>query len=89
MSDRFKQDAVVEAMPLEDEMILLHPETNQFCILNRTASAIWSQVAQPATTKEIAAAISAQFEGVAEADALQDVEEALRQLIELQLVTRV
>jgi hypothetical protein len=86
VSVRFQQDAAVEAAPLEDEIILLHPETNQFCILNRTASVIWSQVAQPATSEEIAAAVSTQFEGVTEADALRDVEETLRQMVDLRFI---
>lgn len=89
MGDRFQQNAAVEAAPLEDEVILLDPETNQFCILNRTASAIWSRAAQPATREEIAADLSAQFAGVTEADALRDVDDTLRQLIDLRLVTRV
>jgi hypothetical protein len=89
MSVRYRQDTTVEAASLEDELILLHPELNQFCILNRTASAIWEQVAQPATTAEIAAELSSQFAGVSEADALRDVEDTLRQLVELRLVTQV
>ena len=89
MSVRFQQDASVEVAPLEDELILLHPETNQFCVLNRTASAIWAQVAQPATSEEIAAAVTSQFEGVTEADALRDVEETLRQMAELRFITPV
>jgi hypothetical protein len=86
---RFQRDAAVEAAPLEDEFILLHPETNQFCILNRTASVIWSLMAEPASSEEIAAAVSQQFEGVTEADALRDVEEALRQMAELRFITPV
>jgi hypothetical protein len=89
VSDRYQQDASVEAASLEDEIILLHPEHNQFCILNRTASAIWSCVAQPAGTDEIAAEISAQFAGISQADAQRDVEETLRQLVDLRLVQRV
>jgi hypothetical protein len=89
VGDRFQQNAAVEAAPLEDEVILLDPETNQFCILNKTASAIWTRVAQPATSTEIAADIQAQFADVTEAEALRDVEETLRQLMDLRLITRV
>ncbi len=86
---RYQQNAAVEAAALQDEVILLDPDTNQFCILNQTASAIWSRVAQPATTEEIAAELSAQFAGITEATALDDVEETLRQMVDLKLVTRV
>jgi hypothetical protein len=89
MTDRFAQNTSVEAAALEDEVILLDPETNQFCILNRTASAIWSRVAQPATSAEIAAELCEQFADVTEAAALDDVEETLRQMLDLRLVTRV
>jgi hypothetical protein len=88
MTVRYQQNPAVEAAELEDEVILLDPDSNQFCILNRTASAIWSRVAKPATSAEIAADLSAQFEGVSEADALRDVEEALRQMAELRFVTQ-
>jgi hypothetical protein len=89
MPDRFQQNAAVEAVSLEDEAILFHPDLNQFCILNRTASVIWSRIAQPATSEEIAAEVSARFAAVTEADAQPDVEDTLRQMADLQLITRV
>ena len=89
MSDRFQQNAAVEAVSLEDEAILFHPDLNQFCILNRTASVIWSRIAEPATSAEIAAEVSARFAAVTEADAQPDVEDTLRQMADLQLISRV
>lgn len=88
MSDRYQQRTALEAASLEDGMILLDPETNQFSLLNPTASAIWARVAQPATSAEIAAEITAQFV-VTEGDARSDVEEALRQMVERRLITQV
>jgi hypothetical protein len=89
MSDRFQQNAAVEAVSLEDEAILFHPDLNQFCILNRTASVIWSRIAEPATREEIMAEVSARFAAVTEAEAQPDVEDALQKMAELQLITRV
>ena len=89
MVQRFQQDSAVEGAPLEDEMILYHPDASEFCTLNQTASVIWSRVEQPATVEEIVAEVSARFAGVTEAQALHDVEEALRQMIDLHLVARV
>jgi hypothetical protein len=89
MSVRYQQNPAVETASLQDEMILLDPETNEFCILNQTAAVIWSRVAQPATSEEIAAEVSAQFAGVTEVDVLHDVEEALRQMEDRRLVARV
>jgi len=88
MSARFQQNAVVEAAPLEDEMILLEPDSSQFCTLNRTAAAIWTLVAEPATVEEIAAGVCDQFDGADEADVRRDVEEALQQMVALQFITR-
>jgi Coenzyme PQQ synthesis protein D (PqqD) len=89
MSDRFQQRGIIEAAPLEDGMILLDPDTNQFSVLNQTASAIWARVAQPATSEEIAAEITSRFAEVTETDARSDVDEALRQMVERKLITRV
>jgi hypothetical protein len=70
-------------------MILLDPETNEFSVLNQTASAIWARVAQPATSEEIATEIAAQFAEVTASDARPDVEATLRQMVERKLITRV
>jgi hypothetical protein len=88
MSDRYQQRATIEAAPLEDGVILLDPETNEFSVLNQTATAIWSRVAQPATPEEIATEIVAQFAEVTAADARSDVEATLRQMVERRLITR-
>ena len=85
---RYQQRPTVEAAPLEDGMILLDPETNEFSVLNQTASAIWATVAQPATSDEIAAEIREKFTDVG-GSLLSDVEEALRQMVERGLITRV
>lgn len=89
MSDRYQQRASIEAAPLEDGMILLDPETNEFSVLNQTASAVWARVAQPATSEEIATEIAAQFAEVTAAAARSDVEAALRQMVERKLIARV
>ena len=88
MNSRYQQRPTVEAAPLEDGMILLDPETNQFSVLNQTASAIWASVAQPATSEEIANEIRARF-AEAEGGVLSDVEETLRQMVERGLITQV
>jgi hypothetical protein len=69
-------------------MILLDPDTNEFSVLNQTASAIWDRVAQPATGEEISADIAASFSDVTEGGARADVEETLQQMVERRLITR-
>jgi hypothetical protein len=78
----------VEAAPLEDGVILLDPETNEFSVLNPTATAIWSKVAQPATTDEIVADLRERFDAV-DGSVVSDVEETLRKLVERKLITQV
>jgi len=85
---RYQQIPTVEAAPLGDGVILLDPETNQFSVLNETASVIWTSVAQPATSEEIAANIRTNFEEVS-GKVLSDVEETLRQMVERRLIKRV
>jgi hypothetical protein len=84
---RYQQRPTVEAAPLEDGMILLDPDTNQFSVLNQTATAIWTSVAKPATSDEIVAEIRMRFAEV-DGSVLSDVEEALRQMVERGLITR-
>jgi len=85
---RYQQNPTVEVAPLGDGVILLDPETNQFSVLNETASAIWTRVAQPATSDEIVAEIRTQFEEVS-GKVVSDVEETLRQMVERRLINRV
>jgi hypothetical protein len=89
MSDRYQQRAAIEAAPLEDGMILLDPETNQFSVLNQTASAIWTRLAQAATSEEVTAEVASRFAEVTEGEARSDVDETLRQMVERKLITRV
>jgi len=89
MADRYQQRSAIEAAPLEDGMILLDPETNEFSVLNQTATAIWARTAQPATCDEISADIVARFADVTEGAARSDVEETIRQMVERKLITRV
>lgn len=69
-------------------MILLDPETNQFSVLNETAAAIWTSVAEPATSQEIVAQISSKFEEVG-GGVTSDVEQTLQQMLERKLIKQV
>jgi len=69
-------------------MILLDPETNEFSVLNQTATVIWTSVAQPATSDEIVAQIAARFDEVA-GGVQSEVEDTLRQMVERRLIKQV
>ena len=88
VSIRYQQEPGVEAAPLDDGMILLDPATNQFSVLNPTATAIWASVARPASSAEIAAEIRDKFADV-DGSLLSDVEQALRELVGRRLIKQV
>ena len=69
-------------------MILLDPETNEFSVLNQTATVIWTSVVQPATSDEIVAQIQARFEEV-DGGVVSEVEDTLRQMVERRLIKQV
>ena len=82
----FQQNTAVETAPLQQQAILFHPQSNRFCILNRTSSFIWNRLRSPMSLGQIADERSAAFGGVTREAALKDVTEALGTLVELDLV---
>lgn len=81
-----RQNDGVEMAPLRDDAILFNPKSNRFCVLNRTSSFIWNQLKSPASPEQIAEALCVNFTGVAPGEALRDVEQALSQFLDLELV---
>lgn len=82
----FRQHPAVEAAPLMEELMLFHPQLNKFCVLNRTASFLWTSMAQPCTAEQLAHAMCQGFAGVTFADAQRDVRAALELMSSLDLV---
>ncbi len=89
MASSFRRTAGIEAAPLQDEIILFHGPSNKFCVLNRTSSFIWSQLAEPATSEGIAARMGASFKGVTPSEAMSDVDAALKEMLALGLIVGV
>jgi hypothetical protein len=84
---RFQRGSTVEAAPLQDEALLFHPEVNRFYVLNGTASYIWDRLKEPASAEEIAEQICRTYAGVAQPEALRDVEGVLQQMVAMSVVT--
>jgi len=82
----FRRNEAVETAPLQQDAILYHARINRFCILNRTSSFIWNRLQAPISAQQLASEIAASFEGISDAEALQDVQQALSSLVELDLV---
>jgi len=77
---RYLRESEVEAAPLQEETILLHPSSNKFCLLNKTASFIWNEVGTPKSAEEIAHLLTATFANVDREQATLDVVATLEQL---------
>lgn len=88
MGESYRQVTGIESAPLQDEVILFLASQNKFCVLNRTSSFIWSQLAEPLTCEEIAVRMGVSFKGVDIREAVSDVEAALEQMVSLGLITR-
>lgn len=89
MQARFQQSLGIEFAPLQDEVILFHSPSNKFCVLNRTSSFIWSELAQPASCEDIALRLGTSFNGVDPQQAVSDVSDALNQMLVLGLIVGV
>jgi Coenzyme PQQ synthesis protein D (PqqD) len=76
----------MEMAPLQDETILFDPQKNQFCLLNRTASFIWNQLATPTSSYELGAKICQGFSGVALDSAVRDADRVLLEMRSLNFV---
>ena len=73
--------------PLQDETILFNPSKNQFCVLNRTASFIWSHLSEPIATDVLAARLCGSFVGVKPETAQRDADQTIQQMLSLEFVT--
>ena len=71
---------------MQDEMILFHPATSRFCLLNRTAAVLWERLEKPCTAEDLSAAIVGAFDEVDPTRAQQDVDAALKQFTEMGFV---
>ena len=86
MTTAYVRNASIEMAPLQDETILFDPDQNRFCVLNRTASFIWNQLATAQTTDTLAGEVCGSFSGAAMEDTLPDTDRTLQQLLLLQFV---
>ena len=86
MSNLYSRSPSIEMAPLQEETILFNPAKNQFCVLNRTASFLWSHLATPTSADALAASLCQSFSGVGMEDALRDADRALQEMIALSFV---
>lgn len=85
---RYKRRPEIEAAPMQGETVLYHPGTRKFCILNPTATYLWSQLDRACTADELTAGVLSAFAGVEQDVAARDVADTLRQFADLEMISR-
>lgn len=86
-SSQFRRHPAVEASALNDEMMLFHPTTGKFCLLNNTSTAIWSELEGRArSVAQVTAALAEKFASPSEDEVRRDVESALQEMLSLEIV---
>jgi hypothetical protein len=86
MTTAYIRNSSIEMAPLQDETILFDPAQNRFCVLNRAASFIWSQLETALTTDTLAAEICRRFSGVSIEVAVPETNRALQEMLSLKFV---
>jgi Coenzyme PQQ synthesis protein D (PqqD) len=76
----YQQNSGIETAPLQDEVILFHPSTGKFFVLNRTSSFIWSSLHEPSTPKQISEKLQTNFRRTENTDVAKDVDTVLREM---------
>jgi hypothetical protein len=87
MEPKISRNPSADFAPMKNESILFHPKTNQFCMLNASATFIWSQLEHPRTVSELAGMVCNHFDGVSITEAVRDVKQTIDQLISLDCLT--
>ncbi len=72
---------------MQEELVLFHPGTKKFCILNVTAAHLWSRLEGPCTEDELTASLLAAFGDVEPSAAARDVRDTLRQFTDLDIIS--
>jgi hypothetical protein len=81
-----RRNPQIEAAPLKDEMLLFNGNANQFFVMNVTAAFLWERLHEPAGEEALVEALCASFSGIAADQALADVRQAVKSMVELGLL---
>ena len=84
----YQQNSGIETAPLQDEVILFHPSSGKFFVLNRTSSFIWSSLSEPSTPKQIFEKLQISFRKTENSDMMLDVDTVLEQMVSQGLIVR-
>lgn len=80
-----RPDPNVLAKRVEDEVVLVHLETNRIYELNRTAAFLWDALAAGSTQAELEARLALEFD-VERDELAREIDELLRQFMSERLI---
>jgi hypothetical protein len=89
MTRLYKRNPAAETAPLGKGLMVLEPKERRFCALNATSSLIWAKLQEPVSAEQLAKHVVANYQGVEEADALQDVRAIIDEMSSLGIVISV
>jgi hypothetical protein len=81
-----KRNPKVEEAPLQNDLMLFHPDSSQFYVLNPTMAFIWRRCESLQSVETLIEDLTEAFEGVDRAVAAEDVRNACQELISRGLV---
>ena len=84
----YQQNSGIEAAPLQDEVILFHPTSGKFFVLNKTSSFIWSNLREPSTSQQISDKMLNSFRKTEEANLARDIDSVLQEMVSQGLIIR-
>ncbi len=86
MSTTYVATAGLETAPLQDGSVLYNLKTGKFVMLNRSATVIWSALTTPKSASDLSHRLGEAFVAAPSSDLATDVENALSELMALELV---
>jgi hypothetical protein len=81
-----RRNPQIEAAPLKDEMLLFSGNGNKFFVMNVTAAFLWERLREPAGEEALAQALCTSFSGIAPDQALADVRQTVKSMLDLGLL---
>jgi hypothetical protein len=82
----YMQAANIEVAPMHGETVLFNPDTNKFCLLNRTAAFVWTQLPKAASAEALAREICNAYEGADPSAVRKDVEDVISHMQSMKFV---
>lgn len=81
-----RRNPQVEAAPLKDELLLFNGSANKFFVMNPSAAFLWEALSTPTGEQALAERMCASFSGVGVEQALADVRNTLKTMVDLGLL---